>query len=278
MIFIGGTGRSGTTILAQMFQADPRFAVFIEPRFLIDPGGLLDYLLTKSVTQGEFVENVATRFLPKLVDNLERFEVFPDAATVFTPEFVLEVAGEAGRVAGNATEFGRRFTVGLLGSIHDHLGTTYLVEKTPHTIVWAGDLAQVFGAAWFLHIIRDPRDICASVTPLKWGPQRFIDFPKWYNDLMARAWQQADRVTQRRYIVVNLDTMVEDPAGTFTHLCNTMRLGEPEPSTLDAIRELCTVEGSSRGRYKHDLTKDEARRVLDQTWEWHRKWLDRSIA
>jgi len=278
VIFIGGTGRSGTTVLAQMFQTDRRFAVFIEPRFLIDPGGLLDYLMTKSVTQEQFVENVATRFLPKLVFNLDRFEMLPDAGTVFTEKLVAEVAANADRATNSPTEFARHFTVGLLGHIHDLTGTSHLVEKTPHTIVWAGDLAQVFGTAWFLHIIRDPRDICASVIPLKWGPKKIVDFPAWYNDLMERAWEQADRVAQRRYIVVNLDSMVENPASTFERLCAMMRLRKPGIVTLGAIRDLCTVEGSSRGRYEHDLTKDEARRVLDQTWEWYRKWLDRSIA
>lgn len=43
MIFVGGTGRSGTTILGEIIAADERvLATQQEVRFITDPGGLLD--------------------------------------------------------------------------------------------------------------------------------------------------------------------------------------------------------------------------------------------
>jgi hypothetical protein len=43
-IFIGGRGRSGTSILGHLFMAHPDVCYFAEPRFLIDRGGLNDLL------------------------------------------------------------------------------------------------------------------------------------------------------------------------------------------------------------------------------------------
>jgi hypothetical protein len=48
LLMIGGTGRSGTTLLAKIFNNHPQVAVAPEWRFLIDPDGLLDFIASAS--------------------------------------------------------------------------------------------------------------------------------------------------------------------------------------------------------------------------------------
>ena len=44
ILMIGGTGRSGTTILSKIFEKHSRVAVAPEWRFMIDPDGVIDYI------------------------------------------------------------------------------------------------------------------------------------------------------------------------------------------------------------------------------------------
>ncbi|MEP5072315.1 MAG: sulfotransferase, partial [Crocinitomicaceae bacterium] len=47
IVFIGGTGRSGTTVLAKILSSHPNMMAFdFETRFLVDPDGLLSLFHT----------------------------------------------------------------------------------------------------------------------------------------------------------------------------------------------------------------------------------------
>jgi len=278
MIFIGGTGRCGTTVLAMAFHQDPRFVAFIEPRFIIFPGGLMDYAVNKSITREEFVEEMESRFLPQMIRTMRKFSILPNPGHVYTPKLIRSVDYTTGNAVVRRHQYARIFTVGLLSEIHKHLGTRRIVHKTPHTIVWAGYLQWIFPDSKFIHIIRDPRDICASVVPLKWGPNKVEDFPAYYNDLMDDAWKARQNVPKERYQVVALETLVGTPSKILRKLYRFLEEKAPTRKTLDTMVEMITPGGAHIGRYTHDLSTQQAQVIREQCWGNYKRWLDLSMS
>lgn len=277
MIFIGGTGRSGTTVLSQMFQLDPRFAVFIEPRFLIDPGGLLDYVNNNNVTQEQVVRAIATKFRLKMVKNMERFGVLDYAHKVYTEGRILKIARQVQRRTTDPVEFARHLTIELLSFAHPILGTCEIVEKTPHTIIYASQIREIFRTAYFIHIIRDPLDICSSVVKRSWGPRQVSEFSRWYNSLMTQAWEEMQYIPESRYVTVSLERMVDHPGETFTALCRRTGQLSPQPTILDAVAITCDRKKAHIGRCKRDLTPSDAQDIYENCNTEYQRWLGQAI-
>lgn len=278
MIIIGGTGRSGTTILAQMFQQDPRFAVFIEPRFLIDAGGAMDYAVNQTISRDHFNNALRKIFIPHMVGNLIRFDVLAEAEEIYSPQTVDKILEGAGEKAGHDRYlYVRHLTLDLLSLVHNHLGTSLIAYKTPHTVLWAAYLAKIFPTAHFVHIIRDPRDVCASVLPRNWGPSDVRGFASWYNSLMQEAYTAQTYISPDHYVTISLDRLVERPESAYLRLLEALRIGSPPPHTLHEISVLVTPENCHRARFRKDLTPDDADYVHNRTWRSYKLWFGKSI-
>lgn len=70
-VFIGGTGRSGTTILKRIFDKHPQtVSIPYELRLLIDPDGVLDLIRSVSDDWSPCTADLAIRRFEKLVDEI----------------------------------------------------------------------------------------------------------------------------------------------------------------------------------------------------------------
>ena len=67
-------------------------------------------------------------------------------------------------------------------------GKERLVIKEPHLIRCARQMKVMLPSLKIIHIIRDPRDIYASIRGLPWGPNNAKEFVIWYNAIMEDAW------------------------------------------------------------------------------------------
>jgi len=98
----------------------------------------------------------------------------------------------------------------------------WYVEKTPDNVNRVPLIATAYPDAWYIHIIRDGRDVVRSQVVAPWGTNDPAD--------AARNWVWAVRQVRRhrwrldRYREVRYEDLVEDPVGQTTALLEWMGL------------------------------------------------------
>jgi hypothetical protein len=179
LVFIGGTGRSGTHVLARLLDRHARYAgVPIEARFHCNKRGLPD-LLEGRVSLGGFLEKlrgfwwhrVRMDGQPRGLYNLMTQRRFDDAAARFEATY-----------HDDPLDASRRLFRDLLWPLAEEQGKPGLVEMSSHNIKEAQTLRRLFPEAKFIHAVRDGRDAASSVATKTWGPANALDGVDWWAD------------------------------------------------------------------------------------------------
>ena len=183
-IFIGGAGRSGTTLLADLIGCHPRISPIYETDFLRD--FVLLFMasdappLNESCVRAIQYMDQWSKALPHRPHNKaahERYVHGPhyllfsrDEAMAATVDCVRTIRGGGDA----ATAIGRMAT----RLFHAHLRAdkkASWVNKTPANLSILPELTRAFGPRLrFVHILRDPRDVACSVVDRPWGPQSHL--------------------------------------------------------------------------------------------------------
>ncbi len=166
-MFVGGTGRSGTHIVAKLLAQNRRYTLIpIEVRFHVDADGFPG-LLAGTVTKEQFLERMrgfwwrgfqTSRFrgLHRLVPR-ERFD---RALAAFESGFDADPEAAC-----------RRLFFDLLWQVRGRTGARGpgIIEQSCDSIAQAETLVRLFPEARFVHVVRDGRDASASrVRQLRW--------------------------------------------------------------------------------------------------------------
>jgi hypothetical protein len=188
-VFIGGAGRSGTTLLRVMLDAHPR--IFCGPELKILPA------------------------LAEAYQNLTR-------------NFASVVQAYAMRSTDVQRRF-RDFIDGLVENARLAAGKPRWAEKTPHNLLFMVALAEIFPNARFLHVVRDGRDVACSLLNMNWvNPQsgRKWDYVQnmanaalYWRDVVTMARRQAEHpAAAGRVLEVRYEALVADAEGTLRRI------------------------------------------------------------
>jgi hypothetical protein len=191
IVFIGGTGRSGTSSVQEILAKSKGFTDVYdyEARFLIEHCGLIDLYeaYTRPVTPADFAPRLELfgSFLRGDTRAMPHFGA-SRAVAVFGAEIV-EAAFErfSRTLSVGIHELPRRSTnfqvaaEGLLKDLFRPSGDDVIVEKTPYSSMFMPQLKRIFPGAKFVMTFREPRDTLASYLLQGWG----------YSDPMAAALQ-----------------------------------------------------------------------------------------
>jgi len=167
LVFIGGTGRSGTHALARLLGHHSRLAdVPIEARFHCNKRGIGD-LLEGRVTlaahlaklRGFWWHRVRVDGRPRGLYNLARRRDFDRACERLEADYPDDPIGAC-----------RRLFLDLLGPVAERAGKPGLVEMSSHNVKEAQTLLRLFPESIVLHALRDGRDSATSVAGKTWGP------------------------------------------------------------------------------------------------------------
>jgi hypothetical protein len=193
-VFIGGCGRSGTTLLGAMLGAHPAFICTPESHFKID-------LLRSPVGQNSTFHTAAA---VNLIRRHWRFKIWEYPLPA---DFVQRAAADP--------SFASLFNT--LVSSYGH--TTYpdkgdaaiWVDHTPENISYVESLRRQFPQAKFIHIVRDGRAVAASIMPLDWGPNSIVKAARWWMRNVSFGLAAELKFGPQHILRVQYENLLQDP-------------------------------------------------------------------
>jgi hypothetical protein len=263
--FIGGSGRCGTALLGSILADHPNVTYFREPRFLSDGNGLCDYVRGKT-SLAFFRAYMVKRFRRNLVNKLRTVETV-DVGEIYRPEAITAIMDATLEDRGDRVADGRAFVLTLFG----RMGRPYWVEKTPHTVMHADVLYQMFPNMRYVHMIRDPRDVFASLMHQHWGPKSGPAFVRWYNGIMDQARKAYERVHWRNYLVVSLEELIRAPFLTVSEVFEFMEIPHGTDWLWHTVRSRVSKEQSHVGRY-NELSKQDLELIERECLTLYEYW------
>ncbi len=209
LLFIGGTGRSGTHVVSKILKSSSHFRkVPNEVRFHVDAGGFPD-LLAGRIGPDLFAYRLEHhwwrnfeparrsfrglyRYVPKArmraatASFLRRFEIEPEAAC-------------------------RQLFFDLLWPLATEEAKAGLLEQSCDVVAEAGTLGMLFPEARFIHVVRDGRDVAASrVGQARWlaHPRTMAEGLDWWEGRIRRIDAGIRAVERERVYEISLDDLV----------------------------------------------------------------------
>lgn len=257
-VFVGGTGRSGTTIAGEMIGAGAHYALVpIELRFHVDAGGLCA-LARRKVSIDAFEEAMHTRWYKR-----PRRPNGPRGVHVILDREGLDTAFDHLRSTYSADPWAA--TGAFLDEVIDpfrrrHQATTW-VEMTPPNAKNMHALARMFPTARFLHMVRDGRDVASSVARRAWGPDDVSTAITWWGNQMMAIHRSTRNTDPARVHAVRLESLV-GPNGAMVYDELVATLGLQQDEAMRAfLGTKMSVERARPGSWRRGLEETEQEHV-----------------
>jgi hypothetical protein len=245
-IFVGGAGRSGTTLIRVILDSHPNIAC--GPELKVTP-----------ILAGLW-HSFQTAHLPPLREYL------------LTPADINQI-------------FGQMIT-SLLEKYRRQTGKPRIAEKSPNNVFFFQHLHHIFPESPLIHVIRDGRDVVCSLLTMNWvNPQtgRPIEYTRdarkaaeyWVSAVQTGRKAARDPSLGPRYMELRYEDIVGQPERTLRELFGFIE--EPwDPAVLEfhqkerslagessAAQVSKPLYGASVGRWKEDLNPADKQALKD---------------
>jgi hypothetical protein len=274
LVFVGGTGRSGTHILAELLGEHPRYHdVPIECRFHTNPLGFPD-LLAGRATKDQFVRKLrkfwwyriqAGEFMPALLPRIRMGRETRGLYKIMPRErFDAAVARFDAAYEADAVAACRQLFLDLLGPCADEAGKPGLVEMSSDTVAEGVTLHRVFPEAKLIHTVRDGRDAGASKVSLREKPHHprdGVEGVTWWEGRLRRIDEAFRELPSETVLLVGLDELVHgDREASYRAILDFLGV-EDAPPMREFFETRMSAENAHRGRWRQGLPQAEAERV-----------------
>ena len=275
IVFVGGTGRSGTHVLAELLGHHPRYALVpIESRFHVNPGGFAD-LLAGEVSREAFERKLrrfwwrripageaAPALLPRMALGRQTRGLYKaiDRATFrdAVARFGADGSDSDVRVAC------RRLFLDLLWPLAEAEEKFGLVEMSTHTVARAPILAELFPDSRLIHIVRDGRDAGSSKVAKRQKrshPRDAAEGVEWWLGRLERAERAVAEAPEGYVLTLSLDELaLGDREAAYGQLLDFLRIPDRRRMRRFFERQM-NEENASRGRWREGLSDAERAEV-----------------
>jgi hypothetical protein len=291
-IFIGGTGRSGTTVLGDLLNEHSlvRTSNPTEIKFLANRGGFLDVVFGSMSSQIENRQKISIfhyrtfreRAQKDLLHRSQRFDKFcskiweswweidgppphgPGLHVGIEKQDLQRILSEYSHsMKKKSLKHASKFMNTFISLQKNQKGEKYWAETTPMNISYSNRLTKLFPKAKFIVIRRDPRDVIASLLTKDWGPNTPFEGIEWI-EARLRADNDALRTVEpNQVLVIHLEDLVTNsPEETYSKLLDFLGL-QDEPAMQKFRTTKMTPEKASSGRWRNEIDTPEFREAIE---------------
>lgn len=281
-VFIGGTGRCGTNIMKDALSLHPKVASHpFEYRFILDPDGIIDFYSTALNCWSPYIIDQKLHrlesFLMILAKRYEEKEIYVDwELNKHLPGYeraVRELLDKLVDIRYSGTHYGLKgvrdlyfmgyktkkklskilgdFIRLLIFGYLEREGKEIYVEDNTFNLLFVKELLELLPDAKFIHMVRDPRDVIASLSKQRWAPKDYVQAAQWYRDVINRINVIKKEVPCDSVLTVDLYDLVDDTENTVKDVC--VFIGT---SFSDKMLEI-DLSKSHRGRWKKEFSETE---------------------
>jgi hypothetical protein len=175
-----------------------------------------------------FADIYRRRFTFGPLDNLRNRERLVDryVSTARVKRLQLDLGALRQRLLDQATSYPAFFNT-TMRYYAEFFGKERCGEKTPHHAFVTETLSEWYPGALFIHLVRDPRDVVASLQRIAWAPKSILS--------NAFIWMLFNRAAERsrhrpEYLLVQYEKLVASPDQEMARIC--AHIGEEWPESL----------------------------------------------
>jgi hypothetical protein len=285
-VFVGGTGRSGTTVIGDLLgnHSKIRTSTPIEIKFLTNRSGLVDVVFgynqeIEKKSGKVSILNYRTYRKRKRKEK-ERFAKILAEFNKFIWEKWWDIDAPPphgrGLVSGiskidlqellarlereleiNRKWAARRFMGSFISKQFGAGDEIYWVETTPMNIPEANKLQELFPNALYINMIRDPRDVIASLLTKKWGPTTPLEGLDWIEKRLLAGHEALSVINPAKKITIALeDLAINSREQTYKKLLAFLKISD-EPAMQKFFVESMTPDAATSGRWKAEIDSPE---------------------
>jgi len=248
-VFVGGTGRSGTTIVAKVLGSHPEAHMIpIEVRFLVDLHGLCDLVAGKTDFETFSRMMLGQWWQRTLGDGSTR-----GLHLITNRETLVDALDELNQAPVKDPIAAREFVCRILDPVATNAGALRWIEMTPPNVAKGGQLLMIFPDLKMIHSIRDGRDVACSVAARNWGPSDPMAALAWWEARMLEAHDACQGMSARDFMTLQLeDLVVRDPGATLDRLLRFVGVGA-HSGVDEFVHRHVELERSNIGRWEGDV-------------------------
>ena len=282
-LFSGGSGRSGTTIIVNLFKHHPEIHSSLprEIKYLTSRYGLLDLNFGRSLQLEESFKgrrnNLAARVMA-LLGQKGQEQFLNDLQTKWWSE-----TGKKGKPRGLVQgitpeqlqllikEFQASSQSDLFKASQDlYFGLSraqikkqevrYFIDSTPVNCMHSHNITKLLPGARFINMIRDGRDVALSVSKEKWGPNDAYSALQWWGNRVLMAHQSLAQIPADQRVDIRLEALIQfDRQGQYEKILTFLKISDSAPMRKFFDQEMLPVhmsQGSWREQVKDPSSFD----------------------
>lgn len=265
-ILVGGTGRSGSTILGRLLGHHPDLFLTSpeEVRFIANAGGMATTLAT---AQARWPKNrMLSRDIKRTIRKLNgAWYSRPGNSglqvTVSKEEMAQICTNYAEGMTSDPVGATQQATWAIMDKVTAAAGSARWVDGTPANARVTDLIEPIYPECRVIAIIRDGRDVAASFIEQTFGPNEVFEALDMWAERSLRMHQAVQRCAPGRILTIDmLDLVKYERDASLVSITEFLGISR-DPAMVDWFNANVLADKSHAGRWRSQFTENTAKRI-----------------